>query len=273
MKRIVLLISSLLFVFSGLFAQVVKYPPKVVVLFLGEKNSSFDESKFPHLSFYYTPNLEMTLREKTVQKSDTKKALSSLTGLGAQGYDESVEKYSGAPQEIITLNIKSNNTYLFDKNGVLTAISYAFDRTKGALGDLNLQTSKKSMMGKMETVKLNDLSKDYIKKGKVTKSGKKIKSEEPAIEDYFGLPLLDYQVVDAAGKEYSMNALVSSSPLTILYALQLDKDFDLNKGMESGAEKSGSQYAGDVLGSMAGQEKLKVLINMEQEFYGERIIL
>jgi hypothetical protein len=273
MKRVVLLISSLLFVFSGLFAQVAKYPPRVVVLFLGEKNPTFDESQFPHLSFYYTPNLKLTLREKTQQKSETKKALSSLTGIGAQAYDEYAENYTGTPEEINTLEIKSNNTYVFDKNGVLTAMSYSFDRTTEPLENLSLFASKKNMMGKAETITIRELSKEYIKKGKVTKTGKRIKADEPTIEDYFGLPLLDYQVADAAGKAYSMNDLVSSNPLTILYAIQLDKDFDLNKGMDSGAEKSGGQYAEDVLGTMAGQKKFDVLIRMENEFFGERIIL
>lgn len=176
-------------IFSA-FGQVSKYPPKAIGIFLGEKHPEFDESKFPNMEFYY------------VIKKNYKNPEGMLQG------------------------INEGTNLLFDKNGVLIApLKYA--QTESELGKAFSYMKRNKVVTdgqELDITPLDDYAQTHIKKGKVLKAGKKIKSKNPdhISDDYITFNLPDFKLTDAAGKEYSFNSLVNGNPLTLVVFQYLD---------------------------------------------------
>ena len=256
MKKTLLL--ALAIVMSlGAFAQS-KYPSKVVVLFLGEKNATFDESKFPDCKFYYTPGIKGEV-EKV--ESLAGKAFGAA-GVKTQGMDYKVT-YSGSPAEAYSIPMGGGT--FFDKNGIISGMYKTFD---------NVCTSpKKNLQGVYDFENYNVFSKDFVKKGKTLKKAKKAPKKPKTIFDYCGLEMpVDFEVQDAAGKKTKIKDLVKGEPLTLLYVLYLKPDYNFKAGMESGAKKSGKKYINDVLNTGAGIKRLKTLIEIEESIFGHRVV-
>lgn len=58
MKKSLVLLISVVFILVNVNAQKLsKMAPKVIAIGIGEKNLTFDESMFPDIDIYYTPNL------------------------------------------------------------------------------------------------------------------------------------------------------------------------------------------------------------------------
>lgn len=249
MKKAALFFIALFFSFVS-FSQA-KYQPNVVVVFAGEKNTTFDESKFPNCNFYYTPEITV---------ASTKKA-KSLFGkaLGAMTYERT---YTGSPEEFYFT--KMEYATFFDKNGVISGLYKSFDNV--------LTSSKKNLYGTPNFENYNKFSRDFVKKGKTTKKAKKDPRKPTFIFDYYGKQLpKDFNVKDASGNTLSLQSLVSGSNLTLLYVLYLDPKIDLNKGLESGANKKGKEYLKDVYNTTKGINGLGLLENFESEFFGHRV--
>lgn len=252
MKKLSLIALALILSF-GAFAQA-KYQAKLVVLFMGEKNPTFDESLFPDVDFYYTPGIIAT-EKKT--ESLTNKALGSVTGVDySEAYDVS---FSGTPEAAYTTKI--TETVLFDKNGYVSGLYKSFD---------NIALSpKKNLQGTIEFVSYNAISKDFIKKGKETKKAKKDPKKPKHLFDYHGMEIpFDFEVENAAGEKSMIRDLVKGEALTILHTLYLPKDADFKSGMESGADKTGKEFLSDGHETGKAFGFLKMVFELEESIYG-----
>jgi len=256
MKKATLFIMACTFSLVS-FAQA-KYQPKVVVLFMGEKNSTFDESKFPDFKFYYTPGITVETKET---KSLTTKLSEKIIGTELEGtvYDLS---YKGTPQEAYFTNM--DGVTFFDKNGVISGRYKSFKNI--------LLSPKKSLSGTYDFDNYDSFSKGYVKKGDTTKKAKKGPKKPDNLFDYYGMQLpKDFEVEDVSGKKSSLQSIVSGENLTLLYVLYFDAKYDLNKGLESGADKKGTEYLKDMNNTSTGMNRLSKLVDLEGEMFGYKV--
>jgi len=88
-----------------------KPAPQVIVVGMGAKNATFDESKFPNLTFVYTPNL--------VSTSDISATASAAMSAFGGGFTR--EEFRGDPDWMAKWSRKQrlvSHAVLFDKEGV-----------------------------------------------------------------------------------------------------------------------------------------------------------
>ncbi|QIA09267.1 hypothetical protein [Draconibacterium halophilum] len=257
MKKVVFISVAMLMVSLLGFSQA-KYQPKVVVLFMGEKNPTFDESKFPDCEFYYTPGI--TAEEKKAKTV----ASAGLGALGIKGTERDYDiDFSGTPEEAYATNICE--AVFFDKNGNVSGL---FRSAK------NVCTSpKKNLKGSMDFVNYDSFSKDYIKKEKTTKAAKKAPKKPKHLFDYYGSGFpADFEVVNANGEKAMVSELVTGNPLTLFYCLYLSPGIDLAAGMESGNEKKGTDYINDNINTVKGIKKLSLLSDIEYDIFGNKVV-
>lgn len=246
MKTTVLYFIALFF--SLISLGQVKYPPKVIVLFVGEKNTTFDESKFPNCNFYYTPGIKIKEKKAKVL-------------FGKSTYDL---EFSGTPEEFYHTKMVGD-VYFFDKNGIISGRYKNFDYI--------LTSRKRGLTGSPKSENYKVFSKGFVKKGKTTKKAKKQPRKPKFLWDYYGLQLpKDFEVEDASGKKASLQSLVTGNNLTLLYTIYLPPTTDLNKGMESGDKKKSLKFIKDALNTSKGIKALDLLSDFEGEFFGHRIV-
>ena len=239
------------------FAQS-KYQPKVVVLFMGEKNATFDESKFPDCKFYYTPGITAEVKEA---KSATGMGLAAM-GIKKEGAAYDIT-YSGAPAE--AYSFAWNGGIFFDKDGVVSGLYKSFKNV--AL------SPKKNMQGVIEFADYNAFAKDYVKKSKLTKKAKKDPKKPTTFFDYHGKELPgDFEVQDASGNKTTIKDLVKGENLTLLYTLYLKPDCDFKAGMESGKGKKGKEWINANINTAQAIAKLKTLEDIEYSIFGHKVV-
>lgn len=225
------LISLSLIFAVSIFGKGFKYQPKVVAIFLGEKSPNFDEERFSDIDFYYVVK----------------------------------EKYKN-PEGMLK-NLEANEALAFDKNGTL--VSYS----KDIVSALNMGFSGSNFItsSRGEYTNLDELTKEYVKKGKVMKSGKKFKGKDPQVltSKYISFTLPDFNLKTADNKDASFNSITKDNPLTLVIIVHLEGDTDGSKGTESGANKSGSQFIKDVSGTLSFDKQLKALISAEEIIFGK----
>ena len=198
MKKLALISLSLIFAMS-IFGQVSEYPPKTVVITMGEKHPDFDESKYPNVDFYYV------IKEKYKQP------------------------------EGLLYGLNEGDNLLFGKNGVLIrTLKYK----KGDLGESFYAADRKKVVTddqEFDYTYLDDYAKTYIKKGKTIKE-KSVKSKHPEkfTQKYFSCKLPNFKITDLAGKEFSFNDIFGDSPLTLISFVYFDSWNSINKGAEAG---------------------------------------
>ena len=257
MKKLGLLFLSLT-LSLGVFAQA-KYQAKVIIVFMGEKNATFDESLFPNCEFYYTPGIIAT-EKKTNTLSG--KIAGSITGDDySTAYDVS---FSGTPEA--AYKTKMTETVLFDINGYVSGLYKSFDNI--------VLSPKKNLQGTYDYASYNAVSKDYIKKGDETKKAKKAPKKPKHLFDYYGMEIpFDFEVENAAGEKKSIRNLVKGEPLTILHTLYISPDADFKSGLESGANKTGKEFLSDRSNTSKSFRALKILFEFEENIYGNKVIL
>lgn len=262
MKKIALLSFAL---FLGLVATAqMKYQPKAIVIFKGEKNPTFNESKYPNLTFYYTPGI--TLEQGLIENSkenETLNAALSITGL--DGFLS--QDFVGSPK--IFNEVKMWGCYLFDKN--VTVTGYV----------KNLQSvqvsARKNMQGQYVYEDFKAICKDYVKKGNTTKlSKKKLKKSMWdnvwTMQDYIGFKIpKDFEIENKTGEKIMFSSIAQGNNLTLVYFLYLNPNFDLSQGKESGADKKSGEYAGDVLSTVAADKQINILSDIESVVFGYRV--
>ncbi len=192
---------------GNLAAQnLIKMAPKVVVINLGPKNPHFDESIFPHLQFYYTPEIQADITNENEINGHFK--VKGSPEFLVKGFNEG--------------HFKEYNFLLFDKNGVCY--------TEG--GDLLQDVD----MGKVVCANGKDLAtnlKDLVKKGKTAKvSNKPLKWGKSHTSLKLGLSKSvitksafltghsfpdDVMVETADGKKVKLQEVIKGSPTLVMF--------------------------------------------------------
>jgi hypothetical protein len=263
MKKITLFIVAMLAA-TLTYAQFgqLKYKPKVIVVVLGKHNPTFNESRFPNLHFYYTPNMVLKTSAKA-SKNQNKRAWSTAIGFGRTAGAEAHDSYTGEPAILVQKRARSGLAYLLDKNGDIAAKTF-----NGEKEYFNAQTSMlvdfKRLQRKIVSESFGDLTKSLIKKGETVK--KKKKNYQDIGEKFY-----DFNVVDVNGNEHSMSSLIEGNPATLVFYIYINSEYDLNKGKESGAGKKGRDYMNQVAQTVAAERQIAPLYNLEKGIFGNRI--
>ena len=269
MRKFSILFFTLLF--AGMAFGQMKYKPKVVVVILGAKNPTFDESKFPDLHFYYTPGLKLKM-SKRAESNTNKQAWSSALGVGRTAHAEDHDTYVGKPEILLRNDIASGYTYVIDKNGVINGRILS-----GKQAQFNSQNKFlvkfNKMQRKWETETLGDLLKKLVKKGEVYEAPKKKKKKKSNPPKLFtvGQSVGNFDVVDKDGNKKDIQSLVKGNPATLLMFLYLNPAYDFNKGKESGAGKKGKDYMNQVAQTAAADRQVAPLYRLEKQIFGKRI--
>ena len=264
MKTITILFTALLI--TGLSFGQMKYKPKVVVVVLGPKNATFDESRFSDLKFYYLPDLKLKISKKAAANNTSKHAWSSALGMGRTANAENHDFYIGKPEALINHEIHTGTSYIFDKNGranaeiLGTKEIYFNSKTKFMVGFNKMKRS-------WETESFGDLMKSLVKKGETMKPPKKSKSTSHLI----GKELYAFQAVDKDGNEVNVSSLIKGNPATLLVFLYISPEYDFNQGKESGAGKKGRTYMNQVSQTVAADKQIAPLYDIERGIFGKRI--
>ena len=236
-SRIIISIVTLVFNLNFVNAQIHKYAPDVVLIGIGEKNATFNESRYPDLKFYYTP--ELTIKTP-----------------GNRMNNAVVE---GEPEFIQTIwnnkNFK-NGFMLFDKNGVCAAMGYDIMRQKdiGARGCAD----KKS---------LNDHLKTYVKKGKtMKKSTKEMKLKKSNF--FVGYEMPEFKVKNANGEAFSITSITKSGKPTLVIFFHIPANLDLNAGKKGDYSKStGKSFFKAMIKGAKGAKNQRLFPELESEFF------
>lgn len=242
-----LFVAILILGTTGVFAQISKMAPKVVLIGIGEKNPTLDESKYPNLEFYYTPGL----KSNATASATTKSAL-SIAGVAK-------ETFSGEPKFIETIwNEKQmqKGFMLFDKNGLCVTQGYEITRQGGDIGR-RLCADKD---------KLQDHLKDYVKKekeGKKSKKDMKMKKSDFMI----GHNMPEFNVVTPSGEEKPINDIIKGQPTLVVF-FQLASDVDIEEGKKSDqSDKSGKELFAAATQAAAGADLTQVFVELESQFF------
>jgi len=268
MKKLALL-SLVMIITVSMFGQMKIQPSKTVVIFLGAKNSTFDESKFPNIKFYYTPDLKLKDNGGIYgkkSKSKNKNAWSSALGMGATSHSEAVNEFTGTPEALALAGIGSGYSFIFDKNGVIKAkaIGRSIDYNKNTKFMVSFNKMKRSW----ESETLDALMKDLVKKGNTTKPGKA--SKKPEHKFAIGYGVNSAVLEDKDGNKTDITEIVKGDPATMITFLYLNNEYDLTKGKESGKGKKGKDYSNEVAQVLAAEKQLRPLLNIEEGIYGNK---
>ena len=244
-KKSLIVFLILVFAFSGLsFAKSKTAIPKVVMLGIGAKNPTLDESRFPHLNFYYTPGLV-----SKAQVSSNVKALAALSGIAK-------ETFEGEPKLLADIwNEKGEVFMLFDNQSVCATLGYNILQQDDILK--RLCADRKS---------LADNFKLYVKKGKTVKPAKKAMKLKKS-DFMVGHKFPNFQVSDPSGNITNINTVLSGQP-TLVILFQLSPDLDINAAKESQAEASGKAFAKAMLAGAAGGKATGLFEQIEGQLFG-----
>lgn len=229
------------------FAQVSKLAPNVVVIGVGEKNPTLDESTYPNLKFYYTPGLISNADDNA-----TTKVHISITN-GPQ------EKFSGKPEFLATLwndkNLKES-FMLFDKNGVCVTQGYRLLSQGGDIG-AKMCIDKDPLRNHLKT---------YVKKGKEGKeSSKEMKMKK---SNYLiGHKMPEFNVSTPSGEEVSFNSIVKGQATLVVF-FQLPSDIDIEEGKKADqSDKSGKALFSTMIQASEGANLTGLFDNLESQFF------
>ena len=270
MKKLALFGLAVVVSMGSVFAQMKIQPSKVVVVMLGAKNPTFDESKFPDLKFYYTPGLKLEDNGGIYgkkSKNKKKNAWSSALGVGAASHDEAVNKFSGTPEELVKAEAGSGYAYVFDKNGVIAGKLFS-GKQQYFNKNTKFMVSFNKMKRSWESETFDGLMKDLVKKGNTVKPAKKPKKHD-RYEPGYDIP--GAEIADKDGNKVNLKELTKSDPATLVYFAYVNPEYDLNAGKESGAGKKGKDYSNDVAMTIAAEKQISPLYELESGIYGKKI--
>jgi len=270
MKKFAILVTAM--IMAGVsFGQMKYQPSKVVVVVLGPKNPTLDESKFPDLHFYYTPDLKLQMSKKAAVNNSSKHAWSSALGVGRTAHAENNDTYTGKPEILVENGIASGYACILDKNGIINGKIFsgkqAYFNSK-----TNFMVKFNRTQRKWETESLGDLLKNLVKKGETYQAPKKKKkSKHPPKKFTVGQSVGSFDVVDENGTKKDIQSLVKGDPATLLLFLYINPEYDFNKGKESGAGKKGKDYMNQVAQTAAADKQIAPLFNLEKGIFGKRL--
>jgi hypothetical protein len=204
-----------------------KNVPAVMMIGIGAKNPTFEESNFKNFKFYYTPGLVNQITDE----KDSKAAKGAVSAFGGKSMKAA---YKGEPKLLEEMWAKKEMRFhalLYDKNGVACWEGYL---------DPNREIT--DIKG-FEDNTLKDALKDYVDKAKVVE---KEASGEIEIIDagslrrgkYYSYPLAErkipaFNVVDVSGAEVAIKSITESGAPVLLIFFEIPSDIDLKAAKES----------------------------------------
>lgn len=242
-KMILLMITTACISFAGDVTL-----PTIVAIGLGAQNPTLDESKFPDITFYYTPGLKATHGET----SNAGKVFLAVSG------DKARINLAGEPKFLADLNdthALGNGAYLvIDKNGVV--VSQGYRLTDHVL-------NRKDTEGE----KLKDIFKTYIDKDKDGKyKPKEIKFKKDDCLLHQKIP--NFELQNSAGETVSMDDITKSGKVTLITFFQLDPTVDVKGGNKIADEKDAGKAAGMSAASVSAVAAMQTQIAIEEELFG-----
>lgn len=253
MKKLVFILIAVIG-FTNAFAQKLeKLAPKIIVIGLGDKNPMFDESKFPHLNFYYTPKLKIDYGVSKSNPLDT--ATFKLN------YKEKNIIYTGEPKFIEIYSQKDDPLQLFvllDKTG--NCYTFGYKLNKDEMGAVECENN---------VFLLDNLIK-VVKKGKVVKKSKKpfvpnkIKSLVGNKPEIFPLQDSNGQLIDF------QNILGSKGSLIVFFNLPSDLDIHkISKEEKKELTRQEIQNAKQI--QLITERSTDILYKLEKQFFNTKI--
>ena len=206
MKKIALLVSILLFAFNAGAQNITKMAPQIIIVNLGKKNPTFDESIYPHLKFFYTPGIKAVITdENQINKNFS---------------------VSGQPEFLVKAfnkhHIKQNGFTLFDKNGICYAEGDDFFE-KTDIGEASCSNGKtlaenlKNIVKKGKTAKVSQSPIPWDKGNKHLKVGL---NHTDIVKSQFltGHPFPDdVKVQNSDGKEVVLEEVIKGKPTMVVF--------------------------------------------------------
>lgn len=250
MKNYILLLALFFGAYVVEAQDISKCAPQVVLIGVGEKNATLDESDFSDLKFYYTPGIK-PVRDDV---GETAQSLVNLTG----GVSFVLE---GLPEFLVNVNKKNELDeafFLFDKNGVCETQGYDLMRQNGDIAKRICSDKKK----------LKDHLVDVVKKGKTAKKSKKelkIKKGDFMVGHSFP----EFEVSDASGQSVSILSVLNNEPTLVVF-FYLPPDIDIHAGENSFEDKSGKSFFKAMASSASGANDVVVFKNIQSQFFGNK---
>lgn len=229
------------------------YDMNVIMVGIGGKNATFDESKFPDLQFYYTPEL---ISQAQVE-DDAKAAISLLGG-------ETREVFEGKPEILQKwfdeMDLRGY-ALVFDKNGVGTW------QGKLDIEDDIIEDSE----GEGEEESLEDTFEFLFEDGEVMELDEDkefdYEDDDSIIETY----MPDFEVVALDGSKKSIRNLTKNGKTTMVVFFQISKDVDLNAAANVKEEDGLGGFLSSTVKSMAGFSWQQLMKKLEFSIYGKEI--
>lgn len=250
-KKTLSLLVLILFTATA-FGQIYNMAPKVVMLGIGEKNPTLDESKYPNLEFYYTPGLN-----SQAKGGKAVKAFGAMSG-GAK------ETYAGKPEFVAEMwNEKDmdGSFMLFDKNGLCVTQGYNILQQDSDIGE-RLCADKNP---------LRDHLKKYVKKektGKATRKKMKLKKSDFMV----GREMPGFDVITLDGNSIPVNDVTNSGEPTLVVFFHLPEDLDIDEAEEADQnKKSGKGFLSSMAQGAAGASVTNIFENLESQFFNNEV--
>ncbi len=246
MKKHLLLVAGLLIGVVSFAQNISKYAPQVVLIGIGEKNTSLDEKEYPNLKFYYTPEI------KNVNKAgSTGQAIVNLT-------DVAKFEVTGSPEFLVNLwNDKEMDKafFLFDKNGVCATQGYDILRRRGDIAICSCIDKKE----------LNDHLVDIVKKDKEAKAAKKEMNIKKS-DFMLGQKLPEFNVSDVDGNTVSIQSVLENEPTLVVF-FNLPPGVDIHAGEQSFKGESGKKFMKAMVSSTSGASDTNLFDNLQSQFF------
>ena len=235
MKKCLLALAALLIVLtcSVSYAAMPYAPQKTIAINLGPKNPTFDESKFPDINFYYTPDL----------KWDTNKASGKPAFLA-----QWINKKGMRPDQLV----------LLDKNGF------------GAF-ECFIMTNKKiednKILGDIEN--LGEALKEVVEKGRTSSDRTDKQMDLSMISATYGRPFPDFEIVNASAEVSTTQQAIAAAGLpTMVFVYYIPKDHQFKSAEDTMKDvTSFMQVLGGVTNMSVSDDRTEMLNRIETDLY------
>ncbi len=217
------MVILLVWILSG-FSQA-KNVPSVVMIGIGAKNPTFEESAYKNFKFYYTPGLVSQVSASNKDNKAVKGAVAAFGGKAVKAI------YKGEPKILEELWDKKELRYhalLYDKNGV-ACWEGTLDPFKGVL----------DVKG-FDDTELKDALKQFVEKEKTVEkeASGDIEIKESGRGKYVDFPLAerkipDFKITDVAGAEIAVKSVIEVGAPVMVIFFELPSDIDCKAAQES----------------------------------------
>lgn len=240
------IILIVFFIASTLLAQDMR-KVNMIMVGIGGQNPTLDHGKYPHLKFYYTPDLKSEAQLSTNEKS----ALSLFGGMKA-----SREIFKGEPKILADwwdeIDLRGH-AILFDKNGVGFWQGW-IDRANDIL-DSRGYGEEKDLDDALEAVLEDQETADFD-------DNKEFEADEN--DNLIERKMVEFNVVNKKGENFSVKSLVETGKPTMLIFFSIPIDIDINA--VANKEKREESFLGSLTQTAAGNEYEKLFQRIETLF-------